>query len=81
MEAIAGELFKTFIGLGAGGLLAAYMFFQNRTQKEECGREIDAERAERKEAQQQLLKLLEGTIASRVELANGLKVIATKLGA
>ena len=61
---------KALLGLGPAGVVAGLLlFFWKRTDDE------------RRELQAAYLKLLEGTIASRVELANGLKIIATKIGA
>lgn len=61
---------KAMIGLGPGGVVAGLMYYLYRDEK-----------ADRKEAQAQNVKLLEGTIVSRHELASVLEKIAAKVGA
>ncbi len=70
MEAIFGDLLKSMLALGTGGIIAAIMTFMWKS-----------ERDERREVQSQNVKLLEDTISSRMELANALAKIAVKIGA
>lgn len=70
MDGLASDLLKTLLGLGPGGVLAGYMFYQLREEK-----------AERREAQANYVQLLRDKITSDNALASALDKIAAKVGA
>jgi myo-inositol catabolism protein IolC len=61
---------NALLGLGPGGIVAAFCFYLYRDEK-----------AERRELQNAFTKLLEATVASRHDLAAALEKIADKVGA
>lgn len=70
MEAVLGDLFKTLLSLGPGGLIAALTYYNWRE-----------ERDERRKLQDQNTKLLEAKIESDNALANALEKLAEKVTA
>jgi hypothetical protein len=65
-----GDLLKALVGVGPGGIVAGVMFLLWRD-----------ERIERRDLQGQVTQLLKDTISSRLELANSLEKISSKIGA
>ena len=70
MDALASDLLKTLLGLGPGGIIAGFMFYQWRE-----------ERSERRKLQDDNIQLLRDKIASDNALASVLNRVAAKIGA
>ncbi len=70
MDPLIADLGKALVGMGPGGMLAAWAVYLWR-----------GERDERREVQAQNVKLIEDTIDSRHQLAAVLEKIAAKVGA
>ena len=70
MDAVASDLLKTLLGLGPGGVIAGFMFYQWRE-----------ERAERRSLQDANTQLLRDKITSDNVLASAIEKIADKVGA
>ncbi len=68
MDPVLTQLVTALVGLGPGGLIAAFMTYQWRE-----------ERAERRELQEKNMNLLQQTITSRVELASALERLTDKI--
>lgn len=70
MDGVYDTLAKTLIGLGPGGLIAAYSMWRLKLSDDE-----------RKGMQEKLYQLLQSTTDSRVQLATSLERLAQKIGA
>jgi hypothetical protein len=70
MDSLVSDLMKTLLGLGPGGVIAGFMFYQWRE-----------ERSERRSLQDANTQLLRDKITSDNALTSVLDRIATKVGA